>query len=262
MISGGLKTFRLLDNMASTLGQGSKHAEHFYKPSVDIMNLESFQKILDSVDLDLQDFSDGMAYLGFDKNKIARLAAMKLGGMRTIKFLMLGGMRGTNLKKIIEKSVTVDADIKECYDKELVKSNGSGPNDLTVGRLLAVFPEMTAYYLDKHKVPKKLHECPCPASLQFPAAAGLPMSSLVRTQHIEFAVRFSILISKDKKFHPKYYRAAFAGQLDSKRLAPSVKALVGNPSSDESQSFDLDAAFKLAKDTWGADKFHPEGLSG
>jgi hypothetical protein len=247
--------------MTSTLGKGSAAAEHFYKTSIEIPSLETFQKLLDSETMDLTEFSDDMAYLGFDKTKIAKMAAMKLGPALTVKLCLLGGMRGTNLGKILGKSVKPDTDIKNAFDKGKILSKGSGPDDLTLGRLLAVFPEITAYYMDKQKIPKKLIECTCPAALQFPAAAGLPMSGTVRMHHLEFAVKFSFLISQDKKFHPQYYRAAFTGQLDTKRLADPVRPIVGTPTNDESTSFDLDTAFEAMKEKYGAERFAPESSS-
>jgi len=243
----------------STLGQGSKHSEHFEKQGMEVVSLETFQKILDSTELDLQEFSDDMAYLGFDKNKIAKLAAKNLGALRTVKFCMLGGMRGTNLGKIVGKSVKLDEDVKWCWDNKKILANGTGPDDLTLGRLLAVFPEITAHYLNKHRVPKKLMECTCPASLQFPAAAGLPMSPHVRMFHLEFAVKFSFLISVDKKFHPQYYRAAFVGQLDPKRLSKDLAEIVGRPTVEESTSFDLDTAFLAMMEKYGKERFASEG---
>jgi len=138
-LSGGIKQFRL--KMASTLGVStSAHSQHFYTEEIQVPTLEHFQKIIDSIEVDLSQFSNDMSYLGFDKNKIANMAAERLGAFRTVKLCLLGGMRGTNLGKILDKSVKVDADIKKVYDEQKIKSNGSGPNDLTMGRLIATFP--------------------------------------------------------------------------------------------------------------------------
>lgn len=196
-----------------------------------------------------------MSYSGFDKSKFGKLAARKLGAYRTVKLCLLGGMRGTNLQKIIEKSKNPDTDVVDCHKKGRILSSGTGPEDLTMGRLLAVFPEIAAHYMHVNKVSKKLIDCDCPAALQFPAAAGLPMSPVVRNQHLEFSVRFSQLISKDKKFHPKYYKAAFDGQQELKRLSPVVQQLCGNPTQDVSRAFDLDSALKQLKAEHGDSKF-------
>jgi len=240
----------------STLGtRDTKYSEYFYKPAIEVPSLEHFQKILDSVAIDLKEFSDDMAYLGFDRNKIAKMAAARLGAMKTVKFCMLGGMRGTNLKKILDRSVKVDDDIKTAYREGKVKSNGSGPEDLTMGRLMATFPEITAYYLNKHEVPKKLHDSACPPGLQFPAAAGLPMTHTVRLQHLEFSVKFSFLISGDRRFHVTFYKAAFNGQISVSRLAESVAKLVGNPTDTESKAVDIDTMMKGLMEKYGEDKF-------
>jgi hypothetical protein len=218
-LSGKLKRLSLVDGMASTLGVGNKAAEHFYKPDLDISSLETFQKILDSVEPDLKDFCDDMAYLGFDKNKVAKLAAKNLGAFLTVKFCMLGAMRGTNLDKILSKSVKPDADVKRAVEAKKIVSRVVGPDTLTVGRLLSTFPEVALHYMEMYQVPSKLPGNACPAPLQFPSAAGLPMNHTVRMQHLEFSVQFSFLISQDKKFHPVYYMAAFNGQVDTKRLS-------------------------------------------
>jgi hypothetical protein len=273
ILSGELKRLSLIESVFpdlaprekvvmahSTLGTGSRHAEHFHKTGKDaeVATLESFQKILDSEELDLKDFTEEMAYLGFDKTKIAKLASIRLGGFLTVKFVYLGAMRGTNLDKILKKSVKPDKDIKAAYDDKRVKSNGTGTEDLTVGRLLAVFPEIASHYMNKHSVPKKLPGDSCPAALQFPAAAALPMNANVRLLHLEFAVKFSFLISKDKKFHPKYYRAAFTGQLPVKRLSPEVLKLVGNPTDAESSGFDLENSFGAMMVKYGKDRFEDD----
>lgn len=241
----------------SVLGSGgsSKHAEHFYKGEIEVPSLEHFQKILDAVEMDLKDFSDDMAYSGFDKNKVAKLAAINLGAVKTVKFCLLGGMRGTNLKKIIDKSAKVDPDVAKAYKDGKIKSNGTGSEDLTMGRLMATFPEIVAHYLKKHSVPKKLSVDPCPAALQFPAAAGLPMSASVRMLHMEFAIQFSFLISKDGKFYPQYYKAAFTGQQETKRLSSVVSEICGKPTDAESRGFDIDVAMQGFVKKYGKDRF-------
>jgi hypothetical protein len=254
ILSGGIKEL-ITVNMTSTLGQGNKLAEHFEKEEIAVPSLDHFQKILDSVELDLSDFASDMAYSGFDKSKVAQLAASRLGAKRTVKFCFLGGMRGTNLKRILERSAKVDPEIQQAYKAQKIVSNGTGPETLTMGRLMATFPEITAHYMKKNEVPKKLSDDNCPAALQFPAAAGLPMSHHIRMLHLEFSVRFSFLISRDKKFYAQYYRAAFNGQQEINRLSAQVKELVGNPSYNDSRSFDLDTAIKAMMEKYGEDRF-------
>jgi hypothetical protein len=240
--------------MASTLGSTSKHAEHFNE-TLEVASLETFQKILDSTEVDLKDFCDDMAYLGFDKTKIAKLAAKNLGGFLTVKFCLLGAMRGTNLEKIISKSVKPDPDVKKAVKEKKIQSTVTSPDSLTVGRLLSTFPEIAAYYMLNHKVPPKLIGNACPAALQFPSAAGLPMSHTVRLQHLEFAIQFSFLISQDKKFHPVYYMAAFNGQVETKRLNSKVQDIVGKPTNAESKAVDMDSAIQAMMVKYGAERF-------
>lgn len=246
--------------MASTLGTGktSSVAEHFYKSEIEVPTLEHFQKILDSVEIDLKEFSDDMTYSGFDKVKMAKLAAKNLGAFLTVKLCLLGGMRGTNLRKILNKSVKVDADVVKAFNDSKILSSGSNSDDLTMGRLMATFPEIVAHYMNKHDIPRKLSDDTCPAALQFPAAAGLPMNHTVRLQHMEFSVKFSFLISQDKKFHVQYYKAAFNGQQDVKRLSAEVQGLCGSPTNVESKSFDIDASFAALMQKYGQERFVTE----
>lgn len=256
-----IKPLVIFQNMASTLGEKeTKHAEHFHK-TMEVASLETFQKILNSTEIDLSDFVDDMAYYGFDKTKIAKMASVKLGGFLTVKFCLLGAMRGTNLKKIIDKSVNVDTDIKNAAqsDPPKIYSRVVDSNTLTVGRLLATFPEVAAHYMLKNNVPAKLTEVSCPPSLQFPAAAGLPMSHTVRMHHLEFSVRFSFLISSDKKFHPVYYLAAFNGQLDPGRLSKALQEVVGSPSASDSKSVDMRTAIGAMMEKYGAERFDLSG---
>lgn len=239
----------------SVLGEKSTvHAEHYYKPSIQVPSLEHFQRILDSTEQQLTDFATDMSYLGFDKDKIAKLAAERLGAFRTVKFCLLGGMRGTNLDNIMKKSVKIDGDVKEAWERKLILKNGAGPNDLTMGRLMATFPEIVAHYMSKHNIPKKVPDSVCPSALQFPAAAGLPMNHTVRLQHVEFAVKFSFLISPDKMFHATYYRAAFNGQQPVKRLNRGLSEICGNPTDHESKAVDVESMFLGLAEKYGKER--------
>jgi len=240
--------------MASSLGIGNSASEHFYKSEITVTSLEHFQKILDSTEIDLKEFSNDMAYSGFDKNKIAKMAATRLGAKRVVKLCLLGGMRGTNLKKILSKSQKVDSEISEAYRTGKILSNGSGPEDLTMGRLMATFPEIVGHYLLKTQCAKKLSNDPCHAALQFPAAAGLPMTHTVRMQHLEFSIKFSFLISQDKKFYAQYYRAALNGQQEVKRVSNELQVVCGNPTNQESKQFDFDAAMSGFAEKYGAER--------
>lgn len=225
----------------STIGSASA-SQFFDMDTLDVTGLDQFQKILDSGEIDLTAFKEEMSYLGFDKQKIARLAAKNLGPKLTIKLLYLGSMRGTNLQKILSKSVKVDKDVKKAYDAKRILSGGSGANDLTMGRLMGTFPEIAAFYALRHPFAKKIEEQDCDSALQWPAAASLPMSSEVRVEHIRFCKSFSELIGS--KFEERFYIAAFNGQLSVSRLDPTVLKLCGNPSDHLSRSVDLNQIFR------------------
>jgi len=236
-----------IDLKMASLLRSKKGATDFDEPELDV-KYGDFCTILNSVELDLKEFVSGMSYNGFNKQEYSVLFARKIGAKRLVKILVLGAMRGTNLKKIISKSVKVDSDIEEMYNKGLVKSNGKDYGDLTVGRALACYPEVACHYLQKHGVAKKIPSHSCPASLQFPAAAGIPMDPEMRAQHISFSVEFSKLIGSTPAF--QYYAAAFNGQCSTDSLSKTVKDVVGDPQDDESRAVNISAMWnELAGNT-------------
>jgi len=216
---------------------GQQELEEYFQKVGEEIDFQVWQRVLLSVDVDLADFKEDMAYAGFDKNRMSKLMSKRLGGLGSIKVIFLGAMRGTNLKKILEKSTKIDPMIQEFVDKKLVLSNGKGRDDLTVGRCLACFPEIAAHYLLKYKIPKKIPDSTCPACLQFPSASGLPMSPLVRAQHIEFCKAFSRLIKS--RFEGQYYQAGFNSQCPVRRVPAGVLAECGGPTDETSKAVDL-----------------------
>lgn len=227
-------------NMASLIGSstGKGAAKYFDEEELDT-SFENFNQILKGTEMDLSTFVENMSYNGFNKQEYGRLFAKAIGARRLVKVLVLGAMRGTNLKKIISKSVKVDTDIKKMYDKGLIKSNGKDYGDLTVGRALACFPEVACHYLVRERVPKKILGSPCSAALQFPAAAGIPMTALVRSNHIAFSIEFSRLIGSKPEI--QYYMAGFNGQCSIDDVSDVVKVECGSPSDEESRRVDVAA---------------------
>lgn len=229
-----VKALRMASLLGSSKGKGTE--KYFDEEELDV-TFENFNAILKGTEMDLSVFVESMSYNGFNKQEYARLFAKAIGAKRLVKVLVLGAMRGTNLAKIISKSVKVDTDIKRMYDKKLIKSNGKDYGDLTVGRALACFPEVACHYLVKEHVPKKIMSHSCPAALQFPAAAGIPMSSSVRANHISFSIEFSRLIGSKPEI--QYYMAGFNGQCSVSDISDLVKNVCGDPSDDESRQVDV-----------------------
>jgi hypothetical protein len=223
----------------STFGP-SEVSKYFDLDSVDL-EFSQIQKILLTAEFDLTNFIGDMSFSGFDKSRIARLAAKQLGPRLLLKLLVLAAMRGTNLKKILEKSMNPDPKIKEAFEKKKVLSGGKGKDDVTMGRILSCFPEVAAYKLMEYKLPAKIVTSTCPACIQFPAAAALPMSATVRAQHIKFCKDFSRLIKS--KFEETYYLAAFNGGCDFRRVDGDLKAVLGNPTEASSRAVDLAPMF-------------------
>lgn len=222
--------------MTSRIGSGKAAADYFDDLTLDT-SYSQFLKVLGSTEPDFSVFINDMSFAGFNKQRMAVLAANRLGARRTLKLTILAAYRGTNLGKIVGRSIKVDPDVKKAFDERLILSNGKGPDDLTMGRLLACFPQFAAYYLMKLNCPKKVEGLRCPACIQFPAAASLPMSPLVRQQHIEFCIDFSKLIGS--KFDVKFYSAAFKSQEKVSTLHEDLLKVLGNPTDQESMQVDV-----------------------
>lgn len=83
---------------------------------------------------------------------------------------------------------------KSLQDLGIIQRRNPRPDKLTPSRILAALPDFAAHGLMKMKVPKRIASSSLPASLQFPAAAGIVLSVELRRAHYEFCVQFSEMI--------------------------------------------------------------------
>lgn len=224
----------------STVGSDPKALqEAFEKPSVKA-SLGQLSKLIAKARLDLKDFSDGLEYSGFDREKIGAECAERFGAKGTAKLILLGVKRGTRIDKILRTSVSEDPEVKAWFDSGKIKAGGKGPKVITVGRILACFPDCAVLIARRYGVKGKFTIPNCPPELQFPAAASLPMSAVVRTAHIEFCKRFGDLIKKP--FDPNFYEIAFNSMIQVKMVDKSILDVLGNPNDKDARAFDIRAA--------------------
>jgi len=237
--SEGLQGFQLTE--MSILQDDEALQRAFEKPSL-VATLQQLSKIIAKAKLDLKDFSDGLEYSGFDRERVGKMCAERFGAKGTAKLLLLGVKRGTRIDKILKSSVKVDQELKAWFDSGKIKSGGKGPDVVTIGRMLACFPDCAVLIGQLFPIKPKLPTLKCPVELQFPAAASLPMSPGVRILHIEFCKEFGTLIKSP--FDPKFYEIAFNAMIPVNQVDQRVLGVLGNPSDSVSRAFDIQSALQ------------------
>lgn len=143
----------------------------------------------------LTEFIRGIEYQGFDREFYIRTALSKMSVSVFSRFAVLGAVRGSNFKRITETCIMVPQDLVTAFGNLVFVKTPKKRDDLTILRCTASIPHWCAFYLIKAEVEKKL-DSDCPACLQFPGAASLPMSRDVRIKHLNFCVAFSSLLPK------------------------------------------------------------------
>lgn len=143
---------------------------------------------------DMNEFIRGIEYQGFDREFYIKHALTKMSVETFSKFAVIGALRGSNFNKIRETCENMpEFLINEFRRLEIVKTPKKR-TDLTILRNTACIPHWCAYWMKKAKVTKKILKNECPAELQFPGAASLPMSREVRLKHLKFCADFSTLL--------------------------------------------------------------------
>jgi hypothetical protein len=145
----------------------------------------------------LTEFIRGIEYQGFDREFYIKTALAKMSVSVFCRFAVLGAVRGSNFKRITETCLAMPQDLVTAFGNLSFVKTPKKRDDLTILRCTASIPHWCAFYLIKAAVEKKLNS-DCPACLQFPGAASLPMSRDVRVKHLNFCVAFSSLLPGGK----------------------------------------------------------------
>jgi len=209
----------------------------FEKKSVSA-SLTTLSSLIQAAKIDLRDFNDDLEYSGFDRERIAKLCGERFGPRGTAKLILVGIKRGTRVDKILRTCVKVDKELKSWFDNGDIKTGGKGPDTISIGRILACFPDCAVHIGLLFSVRGKFSIPNCHPAIQFPAAASLPMSPVVRAAHITFCKQFGALIKSP--FNPEYYKIAFSSMISVSSLSKEILEVLGNPDDQTSRNIDID----------------------
>jgi len=188
---------------------------------------------------DASSFIEGIKYQGFNRDEFIRNALTKISPSLMIRLALLGSIRGANFEKIVKSASSMDADIIEANQRNLVVRRARKSEDITILRCSAAIPQWTAYYMGISGVSKKFGNLALPASLQFPAAGSMPMSAQVRAMHVEFSVHFSRVIGGD--FNENIYMAMVNNMIPLSEIPDQVKIQLGVSDDAEARQVDVQA---------------------
>jgi len=187
------------------------------------------------VEYDMNAFIQGITYQGFDRLFYIKHALTKISVKHFSQFAVLGAIRGSNLTKIVEKSEHVPQDLLSAFSTAGFVKTPKKRVDLTILRCTASIPHWCAFWMQKAHVPKKMVSESCPAALQFPGAASLPMSKSVRLAHIKFCQTFSNVLPGGV-FNANIYLTAFNNMIPVSDVPAEILAILGVSSDDEARA--------------------------
>jgi len=212
-----------------------------FDPNIDYLNNkvkganpEMLHKLITrlSSELDMSTFIENISYQGFNRHSFIATALKVLTVSQFVRFAVIGAIRGSNFKKIVENSLSFDNDLKMLIDKGVIVKTPKKTADISALRCTASIPQWAAYFMMGANVPPKIVDSTLPPFLQFPSAASLPMSTDLRRLHIEFSIKFSMLIGG--AFNPNIYMAAFNNQLPMNEIPDALRLKLGVNSHGES----------------------------
>jgi len=203
------------------------------------MTGDSLHKIIQQFmnDFDAKSFVDNIKYQGFNRDEYIRNSLRVITTHQMLRFALMGAIRGANFPKITQSSSAIERDLKLLVDTNVVVRSARRANDITILRCTAAIPQWAAYFMGRTGVVKKLPGSACPASLQFPAAASLPMSANVRALHIQFSIHFSRVIGGT--FNENIYMAMFNNQLPLNEVPDELKMILDVRTEADSMAVDV-----------------------
>jgi hypothetical protein len=186
---------------------------------------------------DMDEFIEGIMYQGFDREAYIKAALEKVTVEVFCQFAVLGAIRGSNFTKIIETSENVPEGLKKAFNSAGFVKTPKKKLDLTILRCTASIPHWCVFWMNKAGVPAKLGGN-CPAALQFPGAASVPMSKANRIAHIEFCQAFSQLLPGGK-FKVSIYVTAYNAIIPMKFVPDEIKLLLAVSSDAEARTLSV-----------------------
>lgn len=188
---------------------------------------------------DMKAFIDSITYQGFDRIFYIHFALSKMSVSMFSRFAILGAIRGSNFKKIVDTSADFPNDVASAFSSLGFVKTPKKREDLTILRCTASIPHWVAFWCNNADIAKKIGASDCHASLQFPGAASLPMSSSVRRSHINFCIAFSKLLPGGK-FSTSIYMTAFQNQIPLKDIPDPVRVILGVANEKEASAITSD----------------------
>jgi hypothetical protein len=207
--------------------------------NLDAPQMEAVMKFASAdSDYDLTAFIRAIEYQGFDRLFYIKHALSKMSVSLFCRFAILGAIRGSNFKRISETCEGLPVDMTQAFSSLGFVKTPKKRDHLTILRCTASIPHWCAYYMRHAGVDKKL-AADCPAPLQFPGAASLPMSRTVRMQHIAFCQAFSSLLPGGR-FRLSIYITAMSNLIPISEIPTSVIEILGISSDSESHKLTED----------------------
>lgn len=197
--------------------------------------------------VDVDRFIMGIMYQGFNREFYIKHALSTLPISVFIRFALLGAIRGSNFNKVKDSCDDMPDDLVTIYNSGRIVKTPKKRTDLTILRFTASVPQWCAYWMHSAGVEKKIATEDCPAFLQFPGAASLPMSSDLRRQHIRFSVAFSKLLPSGK-FSESIYLTAYSNLIPMNELPDSLKLQLGVSSLSDAKTLTAADVQQIVKD--------------
>jgi len=186
---------------------------------------------------DAKSFIDNIKYQGFNRDEFISNSLRVITVHQMLRFALMGAIRGANFPKITQSSSAIERDLKDLVDRNVIVRSARRANDITILRCTAAIPQWAAHFMGQTGIVKKLPGSACPACLQFPAAASLPMSASVRALHIQFSIHFSRVIGG--VFNENIYLAMFNNQLPLNEIPDNLKLILDVRSESDSMAVDV-----------------------
>lgn len=186
-----------------------KHEDEDKKLNEYLNNLYDVNQLSDD---EIKTWNEAYCYKGFDRKKalidlMKKVPDIKIAQQMIMICGLIGPQRAANMKLINGKTIS---------SYGIPASGLKGSSGMSCQRITACTADFCAFLLKRVDFPKRIPSISCPGWLQFPSAGSIRMTEDLRSQHIEFSKRFSILIGGE--FNEQIYSQMIANAYLDARL--------------------------------------------